>query len=74
MTARPYAMPASLVDHYREVLVTHTSGNAPGTCTVCLVPTCPAWVDAYDRLAAAGLPMGEPYLWDRSPKSGSRPR
>jgi hypothetical protein len=52
-----------LAAYYREVLVTHYADPGTGRCPVCHVPHCPAWIEAYDRLAAANQLMGEPRRW-----------
>jgi hypothetical protein len=59
-----------LVAYYREVLVTHGSVYGASNCAICGVSRCPDWVDAYDRLAAAGLRMTEAPVWE-SYKSGA---
>ncbi len=51
-----------LVSYYRQVLQTHTGRD--GACQVCRIPRCPHWLDAYDRLAAAGHTMAEPGAWE----------
>ncbi len=50
--------------YYREVLVAHGSVHGAGNCSVCGVARCPDWVDAFDKLAAAGMVMGEAPAWE----------
>lgn len=57
---------------YRQALDTHTTDPQSGVCKVCRVPRCPDWLDAYDKLAAAGQLMATPDRWqdrtsDRAP-------
>jgi hypothetical protein len=53
-----------LVQHYRDVLVAHADGLVTGACPHCRVSRCRIWIDAYDRLAAAGEAMATPDRWD----------
>ncbi len=54
-----------LAAYYRQVLVTHGSVHGASMCHICGVARCPDWVDAYDRLAAAGQVMTEsPPPWE----------
>lgn len=46
-----------LINHYRQVLVMHAIKPEAGACGVCGVPRCLDWLDAFDRLAAAGQVM-----------------
>ena len=47
-----------------RVLITHGSVYGASNCTICGVARCPDWVNAYDRLAAAGLLMTEAPVWE----------
>jgi len=51
------ALQPEVATYYRKVLAVHANGPETGACSVCQLPTCPDWRDAYDRLAAAGEPM-----------------
>lgn len=44
-------------DSYLEVLIAHGSVFGASYCTRCGVAYCPDWVDAYDRLTAARVPI-----------------
>lgn len=63
MTDGPQDLNDDLAAYYRVVLHTHANVSDIGACRVCFVAGCPDWVDAYDKLAAAGLLMGDPDLW-----------
>lgn len=52
-----------LVAYYGRVLVTHGSTYGTAVCRVCGVARCPDWVDAYDRLTAAGIAMTTAPTW-----------
>ncbi len=51
---------AEQVAYYRQVLLTHGSVFGASNCSICGIARCPDWVDAYDKLAAAGQVMAEP--------------
>ena len=53
------------VEHLQDVLVEHGSVYGAGNCHICGESRCPIWVEAYDRLAAAGKPMVEPGAWEQ---------
>jgi hypothetical protein len=53
-----------LAAHYRQVLITHGSVYGAGNCSICGVARCRDWVDAFDKLAAAGKVMGEAPSWE----------
>jgi hypothetical protein len=75
MTDEPTGLSAELAAHYREVLQVHGSDSVTGVCPICQLDRCPDWLNAYDTLAAANLPMGEPSLWTPPPPpSGRRKR
>jgi hypothetical protein len=49
--------------YYRNMLAAHT-GSRAGECSVCGVPLCPDWTDAFDKLATANQLMAEPCRWE----------
>jgi hypothetical protein len=55
------------VAYLRRVLVTHHDQPETGVCSVCGVPRCRDWLDAYDRLAVSHNLMGEPSQWQGTP-------
>jgi hypothetical protein len=57
------------VGYHRQMLRTRTNDPDSGVCPVCGVRSCPHFRDAYDRLAAAGMDMGERRQWDREDKA-----
>lgn len=57
------ALTPEQVAYYRQVLLTHGSVFGASNCKVCGVARCLDWVDAYDKLAAAGQVMAEPTRW-----------
>ena len=61
-----------LAAYYRQVLVTHGSVHGASNCSICGEVRCPDWVDAYDRLAAAGLMMSEAPVWESYKSRGRR--
>jgi len=75
MTDEPSDLSDEMAAYYREVLVTHGSVHGASMCHICGVARCPDWVDAYDRLAAAGKLMSEPDQWGGPlpPSRRSRP-
>jgi hypothetical protein len=59
MTTEDHELSDELVDYYRGVLVTHG-----GMCQMCGVARCQDFLDAFDKLAAAGKAMtAEPQQW-----------
>ena len=53
-----------LVAYYQRVLLTHGSVYGASMCHICGVARCADWVDAWDKLAAAGKAMtAEPQQW-----------
>ena len=65
-------MAPELVAYYRQVLLTHGSVFGASMCHICGVARCPDWVDAYDRLAAAGQLMTDAPLWEAHRPRGER--
>jgi hypothetical protein len=51
-------LPDEQVAYYRQILEAHGLDN--GLCRVCHVLRCETWVEAFDKLAAAGQLMGKP--------------
>lgn len=75
MNDEPIELTDELVAYYRQVLVTHAAtAETGGVCLVCGVLRCPDWVNASDKLAAAGQPMGAPELREPSIPGWKRPR
>ena len=64
MTTDEQKLSDELVAYYRQVLATHGSVYGASICSICSVARCPDWLDAYDKLAAAGKAMtAEPQQW-----------
>jgi hypothetical protein len=61
-----------LVAYYRRVLLAHGSIHGASMCHICGVARCPDWVDAYDKLAAAGQQMAGPEQWEPEKRGGTR--
>jgi hypothetical protein len=74
MTDESTGLSPELAAYYREVLRVHGSDPVTGVCPICHVDRCPDWLNAYDKLASAYLPMGEPHLWTPPSPSGRRKR
>jgi hypothetical protein len=75
MSSECFDLTDELVSHYRQVLLTHAATpESGGACPVCGMVRCPDWLDAYDKLAAAGQPMGAPALWEPFVPGWKRPR
>ena len=70
-----HPLPPDRVTHYRGMLRRHATEPGLGLCRICGVERCVNWRDAFDYLAAAGVLMVEPELWERasSPTSGGDP-
>jgi len=64
MSDEPQDLTDEQAAYYRQVLIAHGSVYGAGTCAICGVTRCPNWVDAYDRLAAAGRQMAEPQVFE----------
>jgi hypothetical protein len=56
--------------YLRRVLDIHANHPSTGLCPVCGVRCCTDWRDAFDRLAVAGQPMGDPDRWRPSDQGG----
>jgi hypothetical protein len=65
-------LPVEQVSDLRRILRMHANDLSNGACAVCGARPCRSWLDAYDRLAAAGKLMGHPQLWQSYDGAGRR--
>lgn len=54
----------ALVAYYRQIIDTHRTNTEHQVCNICGIARCPDWLDAYDKLAAAGELMADPEQWE----------